>query len=173
MSVRLLPAPRAVAQAVLLGGSCVAALDAAGLAAAPGWPHEQSATALRATADYGEMTGTFLVVEDISGHDLVHNLVHEVVHGECGWRAAPDADGDVEISFGLAAPSRGAGRGSAAVAALLLWSRQQPGVHTVSAQTQPGNAAAIAVLEGRGFILAPTGASTDGYLRYVTSLTVP
>ena len=169
MTLRLVPAPRALAQAVLTGSGWDGALDGAALAAAPGWPHSQTAAALRATADYGEMPGTFLVVEDGSQHGSQHGIVH----GECGWRAAPDTDGDVEISFGLAAPSRGSGRGSAAVAALLDWSRRQPGVRSVSACTQPGNAAAIAVLEGLGLTAAPTGVRTDGSVRYVTSLTVP
>ena len=68
-----------------------------------------------------------------------------------------DAAGSVEIGYGLAAPSRGQGYGSEAVAAVTEWLLSQPEVRQVQAHTLTSNAPSRRVLEKAGFA---TSAST-------------
>jgi RimJ/RimL family protein N-acetyltransferase len=57
----------------------------------------------------------------------------------------------VEIGYGLAAPSRGQGYGSEAVAAVTEWLLSQPGVRQVRAHTLTDNAPSRRVLEKAAF----------------------
>ena len=57
----------------------------------------------------------------------------------------------MEIGYGLAAPSRGQGYGSEAVAAVTEWLLSQPGVRQVRAHTLTSNAPSRRVLEKAGF----------------------
>lgn len=139
MSVRLVPVSQPIAQAVLGHGSLADALGDLALRPAPGWPHDDTATALRATAEHGATAGTFLIVH---GDDVV---------GDCGWRAAPDSAGQVEIGYGLARPQRGRGWGSAAVAALCSWSADQDGVRSLRAETHADNRPSQRLLRRLGF----------------------
>jgi [ribosomal protein S5]-alanine N-acetyltransferase len=142
--VALVPAPPALAAAVL--GEDAAAVDVAlrdaGLRAAAGWPHEDTAATLWGAAA-GADARTWLVA--VGG---------EVV-GECGWKNAPDRDGTVEIGYGLAAPARGAGTGTEAVALLVAWSEQQPGVRAVAADVLVGNESSRRLLRRLGFAERP------------------
>lgn len=151
--VTLHPVPYDVAVAVLAGDPA-AALAGVGLSAGEGWPHEDTADALRGLAEHGSPG-------DEDGWLVV--LGNEVI-GDCGWMGGPGPDGDAEIGYGLAAPYRGRGLGREAVAVLCSWAEQQPGVRSVSAQVLPGNEASCRLLLGIGF-------SRDGenppYLRFV------
>jgi RimJ/RimL family protein N-acetyltransferase len=120
------------------------------LSAAPGWPHEDSAPGL-SFLDSGGLA--FLVIDD-DGR----------VAGEGGTKAAPDADGMVEIGYGLAPASRGRGLGSAAVAALLAVLASDTAVHCVEAEVHVGNEASWRVLARHGF--TPLGPPRHGYQRY-------
>jgi [ribosomal protein S5]-alanine N-acetyltransferase len=140
--VALVPAPAPVATAVLGGepAAVEAALDAVGLRPAAGWPHDDTAHTLLGVAEAGGNARTWLVAVD-----------GEVV-GECGWTTPPDEDGVVEVGYGLARTRRGAGLGTEAVALLLTWTEQQPGVRTVAAQVHLGNEASRRLLQRLGFV---------------------
>src|SRR5947208_1453173 len=88
--------------------------DLRALAAAPGWPHADTPPALAFAAAGGL---TWLIVDD-DGR----------VAGECGTKGPPDADGVVEIGYGLAGASRGRGLGTRAVSALLTELAARPEV---------------------------------------------
>ena len=62
-----------------------------------------------------------------------------------------DAAGCIEIGYGLAAPCRGRGYGSEAVATLTEWLLSQPEVRQVQAHTLTSNAPSRRVLEKAGF----------------------
>lgn len=139
--VALVPVPHAVAVAVAEYAPVGAALAAAGLRAAPDWPHEDTPDALRGLAEHGAPgdTGTFLVVVD-----------GEVV-GDCGWFGAADDAGTVEVGYGLAASRRRQGLGTEAVAVLTAWVEAQPGVRLVTAEVLPGNEGSLRLLARLGF----------------------
>lgn len=143
-TVALVPVPHEVAVAAVALEGVDAALAPHGLRAGRGWPHADTGDALRPLADHGSPgdTGTWLVV--------VPGDTGEVV-GECGWYGPPDADGAVEIGYGLAAPYRRLGLGTEAVAVLAAWAEQQPGVRLVTAEVLPGNEASLRLLGRLGF----------------------
>ena len=141
--VALVPVPRELARAVVSGGDLQQVLQPLRLSAARGWPHADTADALRPLAEHGDPTVSWLVVVD------------GAVVGDCGWAGPPDPDGTVEIGYGLAAPSRRQGLGTEAVAVLLTWTEQQPGVRAVAAQVQVGNEASRRLLRRLGFVEEP------------------
>jgi ribosomal-protein-alanine N-acetyltransferase len=134
-----------VAVAVCAGEQAGPALAEAGLIAVDDWPHADTAEALRPMAEHGgpSSDGGWLVVAD-----------GQVV-GDCGWRGGPDADGDVEIGYGLAPSARGQGLGTEAVGILVAWAEQQPGVRRVVARVQAGNTASLRLLHRLGFVEHP------------------
>jgi ribosomal-protein-alanine N-acetyltransferase len=142
-SVALVPAPHDVAVAALggAGPALAAALAPLGLCAGTGWPHADTADALRPLAEHGQPgePGTWLVC---TGAEVV---------GECGWRAGPDAEGGIELHYGLASPSRGRGLGTEAVAVLAAWTEQQPGVRRLQAEVLVGNEPSLRLLRRLGF----------------------
>jgi RimJ/RimL family protein N-acetyltransferase len=141
--VALVPVPPPVAEAVVRGDDPTTPLAGAGLRAAPGWPHADTADALRPMAEHGDPTFSWLVA--VGG---------EVV-GDCGWSGPPGSDGTVEIGYGLAAASRRQGLGTEAVAVLLTWTEQQPGVRAVAARVQVGNEPSRRLLRRLGFVEEP------------------
>lgn len=153
--VTLIPVPPEVCVAVVSGTGLDAAVTALGLTAAPGWPHADTADALRPLAEHGgpgSTDGTFLIAVD---GELV---------GECGWLGGPDENGDAEIGYGLAASARGRGLGTETVGILAAWVERQPGVRRVTADALVGNAASRRLLERLGFSPA---AEHPPYVRYV------
>jgi RimJ/RimL family protein N-acetyltransferase len=128
--------------------------DADGYDAAPGWPHEDSGAGLSFLDTGGAV---YLVIDD-----------HELVAGECGTKSRVDARGTVEIGYGLAAPSRGRGLGSAAVAALVDILRADPSVKTVEAEVHQGNDPSWRILQRLGF--RPTGTVINGFSRFSLNL---
>lgn len=155
--VALVPVPGAVARAVAGAEPVGPALAELGLRAGAGWPHEDSADALRPLSEHHspEQTGTWLVV------------VGDEVVGDCGWFGAPDGDGAVEIGYGLAAGHRRQGLGTEAVAVLAAWAEQQPGVRLVTAEVLPGNEASLRLLIRLGFT---EQGSHPPYLRLVRAV---
>lgn len=151
--VTLIPVPRALAVAVDRGDGVDAVLGALGLTAATGWPHADTADALRPlTQGPDPAYGTFLVV-----------VADEVV-GECGWLGGPDEQGDAEIGYGLAGAARGRGLGTEAVRLLVSWVEQQPGVRRITADALVGNAASRRLLVRLGFRV---DRDVPPYVRYV------
>lgn len=154
--VRLVPASRDLARAIVEGCGIEAAL--APLVAGPGWPHADTADAVRPLAEHGGDHGCWLVVT--GGSEVI---------GDVGWFGPPDADGDCEIGYGVAAPSRRLGLGREAVALLLTWVEQQPGVRRTTAEARVGNEASLRLLAGLGFTSDGTGAPP--YVRMVRPVT--
>lgn len=113
------------------------------LAAAPGWPHEDTAIGL-AYADRGAWA--WLVLDD-DGR----------VAGECGVKGLPGPDGTVEIGYGLAGPSRGRGLGTRLVAALVAELAARAEVRRIDAHVVADNVASRRVLERAGFALVEVG----------------
>ena len=74
-----------------------------------------------------------------------------VVIIDLGTHGPVDEAGRVEIGYGLAAPSRGRGYGSEAVAAVTEWLLSQPGVRQVRAHTLTDNMPSRRVLEKAAF----------------------
>lgn len=138
--VALVPVPDDVAVAVLSGADLGPILTGHGLRAGAGWPHDDSADAVRPCAE-----------DSSSGHHGWLVVVDGEVVGECGWKGPPDADGAVEIGYGLAAPHRAAGLGTEAVAVLVAWTEQQAGVQQVVADVLVGNEPSRALLRRLGF----------------------
>ena len=135
--LRLEPVDPALAHAILAG-------DLSGVSAAPGWPHEDTAAGLAHAVRAGCPLG-WLITSD-----------GEVI-GDCGAHAPPDERGCVEIGYGLAAPYRGRGLGSEAVAAVTAWLLAQPDIARVVACTAASNVASRRVLVKAGYRLAGHG----------------
>jgi RimJ/RimL family protein N-acetyltransferase len=143
--VALVPVPQACAHAVCAGTELGPVLAPLGLVAGAGWPHDDTVEALRPLAEHG--------VEGDDGGWLVV-LGREVV-GECGWHGGQDDDGTAELAYGIAPGHRGDGLGTEAVALLVAWAEQQPGVERVAARVLPGNEASRRLLRRLGFAEQP------------------
>jgi [ribosomal protein S5]-alanine N-acetyltransferase len=61
---------------------------------------------------------------------LILERSSNTVIGSINLKGAPDAEGDVEIRWGLNEGSRGHGYATEAAAAVMQWAFQQPGVHS-------------------------------------------
>jgi RimJ/RimL family protein N-acetyltransferase len=139
--VALVPLPRALARAVVRGDDPAPALLPLGLQAGAGWPHRDTADALRPLAEHGAC--------DADGGWLI--VVEGAVVGECGWRGGPDHYGDVLLDYGLAGSARGRGLGTEAVAVLCSWAERQPGVRRLVAEVLTGNEPSVRLLRRLGF----------------------
>ncbi len=73
------------------------------------------------------------------------------VGGVC-FKGAPDADGRVEIGYGIDEAYRRKGYASEAVAAVTAWALAEPDIQCVCAQTLADNAASQGVLRRNGFV---------------------
>jgi RimJ/RimL family protein N-acetyltransferase len=124
--------------------------DHGGWATAPGWPHDDTKPGLSFIDSGG---WAFLVIDD-----------EDRIAGECGTKLPPDHNGWVEIGYGLAAPSRGRGLGTAAVRELVRWLSERPEVSVIEAEVHVGNVASYRVLERLGF--GPSGSVVNGHTRY-------
>lgn len=82
----------------------------------------------------------------------------EVV-GLCRYREAPNAEGVVEIGYGVAKSRRRQGYATQAVAAMLDYAQKDPMVRYVIAGTSPTNLASQRALQKNGFV--PAGNYTD------------
>ena len=134
--LRLEPMTAETARAILAGD--MAWLAAAGLAAADGWPHDDTADGLAMAVKAGYPPGWLVTAAG-------------AVIGDCGTHGPVDQAGRVEIGYGLAAPSRGQGYGTELVAAITGWLLSQPGVRQVRAHTLTDNMPSRRVLEKAGF----------------------
>ena len=128
--LRLEPVTTETARAILAGD--LSGLTAAGLAAADGWPHEDTADGLAMAVKAGYPPGWLIT----AGGTVI---------GDCGTHGPVDAAGCVEIGYGLATPCRGQGYGSEAVAAVTEWllrarSPPGPGAHADLQRAQPPGA---------------------------------
>ena len=71
--------------------------------------------------------------------------------GDAGFHGPPDGEGELEIGYALVPAARGAGLANEAVGLLIAWARRQPGVRTITARVDPGNAASERLLARLGF----------------------
>lgn len=71
--------------------------------------------------------------------------------GLCSVVRTP-ADGVIEIGYGIAPSRRGRGCAGRAVADLVAWARQTPGITALTADTAPENRASHQVLARNGFV---------------------
>jgi RimJ/RimL family protein N-acetyltransferase len=111
-----------------------------GLQRGDGWPHDDTLDALRMVAEHG--SEAWLILEDA------------VVVGDAGTHGPPDEQGDIEIGYGLAAPSRGRGLSSEFVPALAQHLLARPGVTRVVARAVlTDNIPSRRALERAGFAL--------------------
>ena len=78
-----------------------------------------------------------------------------------------NADGSVEIGYGIKEEYQGQGYATEAVSAAVLWAFQQPGVIRVEAETEPDNRASQRVLEKCGFV--PSGIVGEEGPRFIRS----
>jgi RimJ/RimL family protein N-acetyltransferase len=104
---------------------------------AEGWPHADTRDGLSIAAEHGG----WLVTR--SG----------LVIGDCGLVDEVSADGDVEIGYGLAPPSRGLGLGSELVTALGDWLLDQRSISRVVAVVDLDNQPSRRALEAAGFAI--------------------
>ncbi len=77
-----------------------------------------------------------------------------VLIGGCGFKGSPDAEGRVEIGYGIATAYRCRGFATEAAAALVAQAFECPRVLAVTACTQPGDSPSTAVLRKCGFTFA-------------------
>jgi RimJ/RimL family protein N-acetyltransferase len=124
------------------------------LTAARGWPHQDTAPGMSFLGSGGMV---FLIIDDAGQ-----------IAGECGTKASPTVDGDVEIGYGLAGPSRGHGLGTTAVKALVDHLAELPQVRRIHAEVHVGNTPSWRVLERLGF--TAVDGPGDSYNRYVLTL---
>ncbi len=82
---------------------------------------------------------------------LVDVATGEVV-GKAGFHAAPDADGMVEMGYGVDPAYRRRGYARAALLVLLERARQEPDVHILRATISPENAASLGLIAQFPFV---------------------
>jgi ribosomal-protein-alanine N-acetyltransferase len=131
----LVPISPELAEAILGG-------DLTGVRAAEGWPHPNTLDPFRAAVKRNvELPGWFVTLDG-------------VVIGDCHTHGSADAEGDIEIGYGLAEAYRGLGYGTELVEGFSQWLLDQPGIQRVVARHVPtGNVASRRVLERAGFVL--------------------
>jgi RimJ/RimL family protein N-acetyltransferase len=71
--------------------------------------------------------------------------------GECGFKGPPDAEGMVEIAYGIDPEQQGRGYATEAAATLVAYAFSQPAVRLVRAHTLPEVSASTRVLTKCGF----------------------
>jgi RimJ/RimL family protein N-acetyltransferase len=74
-----------------------------------------------------------------------------VVIGMCGFTGPPDANGAVEMAYGIAPSYQGKGHATEAAAALVRFASADPRVRIIRAHTLPENNPSTRVLEKCGF----------------------
>lgn len=129
----LQPVTRELARAVLAG-------DLSGIRVGPGWPHPDTADAM-AMALAPDAGPTWVITAD------------GVVIGDCGGFSWPDANGVVEIGYGLAEPFRGKGFATEAAEGMCRWLFTEAGAKVITATgVKADNVASRRVLEKIGFV---------------------
>jgi [ribosomal protein S5]-alanine N-acetyltransferase len=84
------------------------------------------------------------------GFAILHKI-DNVVIGMCGFTGLPDANGAIELAYGIAPAYQGKGYASEAAAALVDLASADPRVRIIRAHTLPERNASTRVLEKCGF----------------------
>ena len=87
------------------------------------------------------------------------------VIGDAGFMGPPDATGAVSVGCAIIDDARGQGYATEALAALLGWAREQPGLTCVLADTTRANVASQRLLERVG--MHPVGQGRGSSIYYV------
>jgi ribosomal-protein-alanine N-acetyltransferase len=87
---------------------------------------------------------------DARGRPLVERASGATV-GACAFKGPPDAEGVVEVAYGIDPPHRGRGFATEAAEALIGFAFASGMVRTVFAYTKPDNTASARVLTKCGF----------------------
>lgn len=95
-------------------------------------------------------------------------LAQGLVVGSIGFKGPPDADGIVEIGYGVVSSHWRRGIASEAVRAMVGWALARPGVRGVCAHTLAGDPASSGVLRKCGFVFVravqdPTDGQIDRF----------
>ena len=85
------------------------------------------------------------------GFFIIERFRHEVI-GSAGFKGPPDADGMVEIAYGVVPSVEGRGYATEAAGALVRFAAADPRVHLVRAHTLPELNASTRVLRKCGFV---------------------
>ena len=96
------------------------------------------------------------VVETPVDLDWFTGILQDVATGEvvgmAGFHAAPDADGMVEMGYGVDPAYRRRGYARAALVALLERARREPDVHVLRATISPDNAPSLGLIAQFPFV---------------------
>ncbi len=95
---------------------------------------------------------------------LILHTADRALIGDIGFKGGPDAEGTVEIGYGIIPSYRGQGYASEAAQAMIAWAFAQPGVRRVTAECLADNAGSIRVLEKVGMRRTGTKDSEEGQL---------
>ncbi|MEO6713970.1 MAG: GNAT family N-acetyltransferase [Mycobacteriales bacterium] len=144
-SIALVPIDAATAARILDG-------DLGALDPGTGWPQADTIEGIGLELQLGGSPACWLI--QLAG----------TVIGELGWKGGPGQDGAAEVGYSIAPDYRGAGHGSAAVAAFVDWACGEPRVRRLVAETRSDNIASQRVLQKAGF--APDR-SERGYIYWV------
>jgi [ribosomal protein S5]-alanine N-acetyltransferase len=85
--------------------------------------------------------------------------------GTAGFKGPPNAEGLVEIGYGIVSDQRRKGYASEAVQGLIDFAKRDPAVKTIIAETMPDLVGSIGVLATCGFVHIGDG-SEPGAIRY-------
>ena len=144
-TARLSLRPLPVAAGLLLQEDRGAAAAMIGASLALDWPLADLLDALPAQAaatSGAEPFGIWVMIEAATG----------TVVGDIGFMGQPDADGAIEMGYSVVPDRRRRGYAGEALAPMLAWAAQQPGVRTVTARCDPDKEASIHILRGAGFV---------------------
>ena len=160
--LELMPATAPLTRLAMLDGAALgAALDAA---IPPTWPHDYldrdafEFLLARLESDPGQLGWWmyFLILTEGGMRTLI---------GSAGYKGPPDADGLVEVGYGIVSDRRRRGFASEAVRGLLDRAFARGDVRRAIAETLPELTGSIAVLERCGFQRC-AGGSEPGVLRF-------
>lgn len=148
--------PLAAGAAAVLPGDRASAAAGIGVLLAPGWPLADLLDVLpmQAAASPGaEPFGIWVMIEAATG----------TVVGDIGFMGPPDEAGAVEVGYSVVPDRRRRGCAGEALAALVAWVLNEPGVASVIARCDAGNEASVRTLRRAGFV--ETG-KADGTLAW-------
>ena len=102
---------------------------------------------------YSEMLDIMLKLNGCEewGSDWKISSKTGAIVGGIGFKGAPDAEGMVEIGYGIDEAYRQNGYATEALSGMVKWALQQDGVEYISAQTEPDNKISQNVLLKNGF----------------------
>ena len=145
--------PLASGAAAALPEDRAAASARIGASLSPTWPLAELLDALpmqAAAAPGAEPFGIWVMIESATG----------IVVGDIGFLGPADVAGAVEVGYGVVPDRRRRGYAGEALAALVAWVLEEPGVVSVVARCEVGNVASMRTLCRVGFVETGTADGT-------------